>query len=245
MRPEIKIFNIKTHVLYKKEFVDIIKSNLKEGNQIVQNGVNAASIIGLANNKELIKAYNNSDLINIDGMSMVWALRFLGYSVPERVACPDLANDVLTLAEIENYSIFLFGAKEESLSQSIKNLKNSFPKLNVAGHRNGYYQASEELAIVEMINNSNPDILLLGMPSPKKELFVEKYKNQLQVKYFFGVGGFFDILSGKIKRAPLWMQKGGLEWVYRFMQEPRRMWSRYIIGNIKFIILVLNEKWRK
>jgi len=242
---EIKIFNIKTHVLYKKEFLDIIESNLKEGKQIVQNGVNAASIIGLTNNRELIQAYNNSDLINIDGMSMVWAMRFLGYSVPERVACPDLANDVLKLAEKENYSIFLFGAKEASLSQSIKNLKNSFPKLNVAGHRNGYYQASEELAIVEMINNSNPDILLLGMPSPQKEFFVEKYKDQLQVKYFFGVGGFFDILSGKIKRAPVWMQKSGLEWFYRFIQEPRRMWSRYIIGNIKFIILVLKEKWRK
>ena len=242
---EIKIFNIKTHVLYKKEFLDIIASNLKEGKQIVQNGVNAASIIGLTNNRELIQAYNNSDLINIDGMSMVWALRFLGYSVPERVACPDLANDVLKLAEKENYSIFLFGAKEASLSQSIKNLKNSFPKLNIAGHRNGYYQASEELGIVEMINNSNPDILLLGMPSPQKEFFVEKYKDQLQVKYFFGVGGFFDILSGKIRRAPLWMQKSGLEWVYRFIQEPRRMWSRYIIGNIKFIILVLKEKRRR
>ena len=242
---EIKIFNIKTHVLYKKEFLDIIASNLKEGKQIVQNGVNAASIIGLTNNKELIQAYNNSDLINIDGMSMVWALRFLGYSVPERVACPDLANDILKLAEIENYSIFLFGAKEASLSQSIKNLKNRFPKLNIAGHRNGYYQASQELAIVGMINNSNPDILLLGMPSPQKELFVEKYKDQLQVKYFFGVGGFFDILSGKIRRAPLWMQKSGLEWVYRFIQEPRRMRSRYIIGNIKFIILVLKEKWIK
>jgi len=242
---EIKIFNIKTHVLYKKEFLDIIASNLKEGKQIVQNGVNAASIIGLTNNRELIQAYNNSDLINIDGMSMVWALRFLGYSVPERVACPDLANDVLKLAEKENYSIFLFGAKEASLSQSIKNLKNSFPKLNIAGHRNGYYQASEELGIVEMINNSNPDILLLGMPSPQKEFFVEKYKDQLQVKYFFGVGGFFDILSGKIKRAPVWMQKSGLEWFYRFIQEPRRMWSRYIIGNIKFIILVLKEKRRR
>lgn len=239
---EIKIFNIKTHVLYKREFLDIIASNLKEGKQIVQNGVNAASIIGLKNNRELIQAYNNSDLINIDGMSMVWALRFLGYSVPERVACPDLANDVLKLAEKENYSIFLFGAKEANLSQSIKNLKNSFPKLNIAGHRNGYFQASEEPGIVEMINNSNPDILLLGMPSPQKEFFVEKYKDQLRVKYFFGVGGFFDILSGKIKRAPVWMQKSGLEWFYRFIQEPRRMWSRYIIGNIKFIILVLGEK---
>jgi len=230
--------------LCKQEFLDIINLNLREGNQIVQNGVNAASIIGLKNNNELIHAYNNSDLINVDGMSMVWALRFFGYSVPERVACPDLAKDILAIAEKENYSIFLFGAKEESLIQSLKKLKEEYPKLNLVGHRNGYYKITEESAIVEMINNSNPDILLLGMPSPKKELFVEKYKDQLQVKYLFGVGGFFDILSGKLKRAPVWMQNRGLEWVYRFIQEPRRMGHRYIIGNIQFIILVLKEKWK-
>lgn len=242
---EIKIFNTKVHPFTKKEFLNIIESNLKEGNQIIQNGINAASINELAKNNDLVRAYNNSDLMNIDGMSMVWALRYLGYSVPERVACPDLANDILALAEIKNYSIFLFGAKEDSLSRSIKNLKISFPKLNIAGHRNGYYKVSEETEIVQMINNSNPDILLIGMPSPRKELFVEKYKDQLKVKYFFGVGGFFDILSGKLKRAPLWMQKGGLEWLYRFIQEPRRMWSRYLIGNVKFIRLVLKEKCRK
>ena len=241
---EIKIFKIKIHLLCKQEFLDIINLNLREGNQIVQNGVNAASIIGLKNNNELIHAYNNSDLINVDGMSMVWALRFFGYSVPERVACPDLAKDILAIAEKENYSIFLFGAKEESLIQSLKKLKEEYPKLNLVGHRNGYYKITEESAIVEMINNSNPDILLLGMPSPKKELFVEKYKDQLQVKYLFGVGGFFDILSGKLKRAPVWMQNRGLEWVYRFIQEPRRMGHRYIIGNIQFIILVLKEKWK-
>src|SRR6185312_7464130 len=221
---EIKIFNTKVHPFTKKEFINIIESNLKDGNRIIQNGINAASINELSKNKELIQAYNNSDLMNIDGMSIVWALRFLGYSVPERVACPDLANDILALAERENYSVFLFGAKETSLSQSVKNLTTDFPKLNIAGHRNGYYQTEDEYAIVEMINDSMPDILLLGMPSPQKELFVEKYKDKLQVKYFFGVGGFFDILSGKTKRAPLWMQKKGLEWIYRFMQEPKRMW---------------------
>jgi len=241
---EIKIFNIKVHPFTKKEFLNIIESNLKNGNRIIQNGINAASINGLSKNKELIHAYNNSDLMNIDGMSIVWALRFLGYSIPERVACPDLANDILALAERENYSIFLFGAKETSLSQSVKNLSADFPKLNIAGHRNGYYQTKDEYAIVEMINDSMPDILLLGMPSPQKELFVEKYKDKLQVKYFFGVGGFFDILSGKTKRAPLWMQKTGLEWIYRFMQEPKRMWYRYMVGNIKFIGLVIKEKWK-
>jgi len=242
---KIDIFNIKIHPLSKKDFLDIIEFRIKEGKQTVQNGVNAASLNALIYNKELLQAYNNSDLINIDGMSMVWALRFLGYPVPERVACPDLASDILALAEKENYSVFLFGAKETSLSQSVKNLITDFPKLNIVGHRNGYYQIEDEYSIVKMINDSMPDILLLGMPSPRKELFVEKYKDKLQVKYFFGVGGFFDIISGKTKRAPLWMQKKGLEWVYRFMQEPKRMWYRYMVGNIKFIGLVIKEKCKR
>src|ERR1035437_1430996 len=242
---EIKIFKIKVHPLLKKEFIEIIESNLKEGKQIIQNGVNAASINELLNNEELIQAYNNSHLVNIDGMSMVWALGFLGYSAPERVACPDLANDILELAERKNYSIFLFGANESSLVLSIKNLATNFPKLKIAGYRNGYYQIEDEYGIIKMINDSMPDILFLGMPSPQKELFVEKYKNQFQVKYILGVGGFFDILSGKTKRAPLWVQRRGMEWIYRFAQEPKRMWHRYMIGNVKFIGLVLKEEWRK
>lgn len=241
---EIKIFNIKIHPLTKEAFLEIIKLNLRSGNRIVQNGVNAASINGLVNNNELTKAYMNSDLINIDGMSMVWGLRFLGYIVPERVACPDLANDILILAERENYSVFLFGTNENSLEQSVKNLGASFPRLNIAGYRNGYYQIEDESEIVKMINNSQPDILFLGLPSPQKELFVEKYKDQLSVTYFFGVGGVFDILSGKTKRAPYWMQKRGLEWLYRFMQEPKRMWHRYMVGNIRFIVLILKQKWK-
>jgi N-acetylglucosaminyldiphosphoundecaprenol N-acetyl-beta-D-mannosaminyltransferase len=241
---EIRIFNIKVNPLLKKEFIQIIDSHLKEGKQIIQNGVNAASVNELTTNNQLLESYNNSSLVNIDGMSMVWALRFLGHSVPERVACPDLAIDILKLAEKRNFSIFLLGADETTLSLSVNNIRKSFPKLNISGYRNGYFQSKDEYLVIKMINKANPDILFLGMPSPKKELFVEKYKNQLQVKYFLGVGGFFDILAGKIKRAPLWMQKGGMEWIYRFAQEPKRMWYRYMIGNIKFIKLVIKEKYK-
>ncbi|MEO9146709.1 MAG: WecB/TagA/CpsF family glycosyltransferase [Ginsengibacter sp.] len=244
MKKEIGVFNIQVHPFSRKEFLDIIELNLKQGNQIIQNGVNAASINQLVKNKKLVNTYNNSDLVNIDGMSMVWALRFLGYSVPERVACPDLAEDILVLAEKKNYSIFLFGAEEKSLLLSIRNLGINFPKLLISGYRNGYYHIEDEGSIVEMINNAMPDILFLGMPSPRKELFVEKYKDQLKVKYFFGVGGFFDILAGKTKRAPLWMQNAGLEWLYRFAQEPKRMWHRYLIGNMKFLLLVIKEKYK-
>jgi N-acetylglucosaminyldiphosphoundecaprenol N-acetyl-beta-D-mannosaminyltransferase len=243
-KPEvIRVFNIKIHPLRRSEFVDIIETMLSESHYvIVQHGINAASIIELNKKKELAEVYNSAELINIDGFSMVLALRFLGYKIPERVACPDLANDVLHLAYKNHLSVFLFGTTEENVLLAVKNLKVQLPGLYIAGYRNGFYTREEEPAIVNDISSLKPDILLLGMPSPQKELFVQKYKASLEVKYTLGVGGLFDILAGKIKRAPLWMRNIGLEWTYRLIQEPHRLWRRYLIGNVKFIILVLREK---
>jgi N-acetylglucosaminyldiphosphoundecaprenol N-acetyl-beta-D-mannosaminyltransferase len=241
---EIEIFGIKIHPLTKEEFLSIIESNLENGSQIVQSGVNASSIIEVADNESLRSALTNSDLVNIDGMSLVWALRFLGHKVPERVACPDLAADILSMAEKRGYSVFLLGAKEESLILARNKLHENYPDLKIAGHRNGYFGADDESSIADMIRKANTDILFIGMSSPKKELFVKKYRNILTAKYILGVGGFFDILSGVTKRAPLWMQKSGLEWFYRFVQEPQRMWRRYLIGNTKFILKVIRERFK-
>ena len=242
---EVEILGIKVHLSSKSEFIDIIERNLMNGTQLIQNGVNAASINEISKNKELKPAFNNSNLVNIDGISMVWALRFLGFHVPERVACPDLANDILALAEKKNYSIFLLGAQEKVLNLCIQKLKTDFPNIRIAGFRNGYFQKDEEGMILEMINNASPDILFLGMPSPQKELFAETNKSLLNAKYILGVGGYFDILSGLTKRAPRWLQNIGMEWFYRFLQEPRRMWRRYLLGNSKFIWLVIKEKFKR
>jgi len=241
---EINAFKIKIHPLRKDEFIRYIENSISNGNKLIQSGVNAASMVELKNNSALVDAYNNSDLINIDGMSMVWALRFLGFTVPERVACPDLASGIMDLAQKNSLRLYMFGAEENNLKAAVENVRKMYPKLMVAGFRNGFFNQDDEEQIVKMINSAQSDILFLGMPSPRKEFFVEKYKDQLNVKYILGVGGFFDILSGSIKRAPLWMQNIGMEWFYRLIREPQRMWRRYLIGNVKFIKLVLLEKLR-
>jgi len=241
---EIGIFGIRIHPLSKVDFLSIIESNMENGYQIVQSGINAASIVEIVNNEQFRMAIRNSNLVNVDGMSVVWALRFLGYRIPERVPCPDLAESILTLANSRHYSVFLLGAKEPCLLSCRKNLEARYPNLRIVGLHNGYFKDEDELKIVNMINKEKPDILLLGMPSPKKELFINKTKNLIYVKYCLGVGGFFDILSGSKKRAPVWMQRIGMEWFYRFIQEPRRMWKRYLIGNTLFIWLVIKEKFK-
>lgn len=241
-KKELTAFGIKINPFTINEFVEIIECGIKENNQIVQSGVNASSIVEIKQNQDLLKAYNNCDLVNIDGMSLVWALRFFGCKVPARVACPDLAEEVLKLAELNNFSIFLLGTGKEQLQAAVNNISNKFPDLKISGFHDGFFKEDEETEIVELINKSKPNILFLGLPSPKKEFFVEKYKTQLNVNYVLGVGGFFDILAGAIKRAPVWMQKVGLEWFYRFLQEPKRLFRRYFVGNIVFLRLVILEK---
>jgi len=242
---EINAFSIKINPLYRADFLSLIESGIKDGKQIAQFGVNSATINDIVRNEEFRVVINNADLVHIDGMSVVWALRSFGYEVPERVATPDLADDVLDLANKEKMSIFLFGAKESTLSLCCANIENKYPDLKISGSRNGYYQPDEEQAIFDMINRAEPDILLLGMSSPKKELFFESYRQKLRAKYILGVGGYFDIVSGRIKRAPRWMQNSGMEWLYRLMQEPRRLWKRYLIGIFQFFWLVTKEKLRR
>lgn len=242
---EIHIFNIKLNPLRRSEFLSIIRSNLLSRNQTTQFGVNSATVNEIVRNKEYENAINNADLVNIDGMSVVWALRCLGYNVPERVATPDLADEIMTMAEKEKFRVFLFGARETILLQCKKKLNENLPELELVGLQNGYYLPEEESGIVDKINEANPDILFIGISSPGKELFCEKYRGILKANYILGVGGYFDILSGYTKRAPRWMQNIGMEWFFRFIQEPRRMWRRYLIGIYKFAWIVIKEKFKK
>ena len=114
----------------------------------------------------------------------------------------------------------------------------------IAGYRNGYFDDKEAEEIAKQIAESGAQMLFVAMSSPKKEIFLNRYKDKLDVPFIMGVGGAFDVVAGQIKRAPLWMQKSGLEWLYRVVQEPRRMWKRYLVTNSVFIYLVLKEKFR-
>lgn len=240
----INAFNIKVHPATLSEFVVIIKQHLHQRKKLVQFGVNSATVNEACENDEFRRIINSADLLNIDGMSVVWALRCLGHSVPERVATPDLADGVMRMAAEGKFSVFLFGATNEVISLCVENLRKLYPSLMIAGWRNGYYQPQEESSIVDQINSSGADILLIGISSPKKELLYDKFRDKLGVFYVLGVGGYFDILSGKTKRAPKCMQDIGLEWVFRLIQEPRRMWKRYLIGNNKFLWTLIREKTR-
>ena len=152
---------------------------------------------------------------------------------------------LLTLAERKNYRVFFLGATEDVIRRAVDKIKKLFPKLMIAGYRNGYWSEKEEESVVNTIKHSSPDILFVGISSPKKEYFLNTYISKMNVPFSMGVGGSFDVIAGKKSRAPLLLQKCGLEWFWRLMQEPRRMWKRYLIGNVIFIWLVIKELFKK
>jgi N-acetylglucosaminyldiphosphoundecaprenol N-acetyl-beta-D-mannosaminyltransferase len=237
------ILNTTIHNLSMKETLSIVKETIENNQQLHHVVVNAGKMVQMQKDQQLRESVNNSDIINADGQAVVWAANFLNKPLKERVAGIDLMENLVELAYKNNRKIFLFGAKEEVVKKVVDIYTTKYNKNIIAGYRNGYYKEEDELDIANQIALSGANMLFVAITSPKKENYLYKYKNELKnVNFIMGVGGSFDVISGLTKRAPLWMQNSGLEWFYRFLQEPKRMWKRYLVGNSKFIYLVFKEK---
>jgi N-acetylglucosaminyldiphosphoundecaprenol N-acetyl-beta-D-mannosaminyltransferase len=206
--------------------------------------VNAAKIVRMRKDERLRQIVGASDLVSADGQSVVWASRLLEKPLPERVTGIDLMQKLLQLAESRGYRVYLLGATEEVVIKLKEVLRRQHPGLNVVGWRNGYFSSREEEDVVEEINASGPHILFVGMSTPKKEYFLGKYQGKLRVPFCMGVGGSFDVLCGKSRRAPRFLRRVGLEWFYRFLQEPARLWKRYLVTNLLFLLYLSVERLR-
>lgn len=203
--------------------------------------VNVAKIVNMRKDPELARSVTECDIINIDGMGVVWGARFLGHKVDERVSGVDLFEELNAMAEREGFPVFYLGAKNEVVQKTEDIMKSKHPKLNIAGVHHGYFWDDEQ-AVVEQIKASGARLLFVAITSPKKENFINRWKDELGVDFVMGVGGTFDVVAGKVNRAPLWMQKYGLEWFYRVIQEPGRMWKRYLVTNTAFAFLLIKAK---
>jgi len=239
----ITLMNIPIDSLTLEETIRRIDLAIQQGKHIHHAVVNAAKIVKMQKDRELFESVASADIINADGMAVVWASKILGTPLPERVTGIDLMEELVKLAHKRGYKIFFFGAKEEVVKEVVRKYSERYSPEIIAGYRNGYYSEEEEPLIAKQIAESGANILFVGISSPKKEKFLYKYRNILlgNVNFIMGVGGSFDVVAGKTKRAPKWMQNAGLEWFYRFLQEPRRMWKRAFIDNGKFILLVAKE----
>jgi N-acetylglucosaminyldiphosphoundecaprenol N-acetyl-beta-D-mannosaminyltransferase len=239
----ITILNTKIDNLSMHQTLQCIENSILQNKKLHHVVVNAGKMVAMQRDLKLRQSVNSCDLINADGQAVVWASRILGQPLKERVAGIDLMENLVELAYKKNFKIFFFGAKEEVVSSVVKKYKIKYSKDIIAGYRNGYFKKEDEVNIAKQISASGADILFVAISSPTKENFLYDNKEALEgVNFIMGVGGSFDVVSGLVKRAPLWMQKIGMEWFYRFAQEPKRMWKRYLIGNIKFIWMVLKAR---
>jgi N-acetylglucosaminyldiphosphoundecaprenol N-acetyl-beta-D-mannosaminyltransferase len=209
-------------------------------NQVVV--ANAYSVVLAHQNKKFSEVCERSDIVFSDGHPIVWASILLGNRIPERIAGPDFMWTFSKICAENGYKIFLMGSEEPYLSRLKTNLEKTYSGINIVGTFSppfGNWTDEINKKIVSAINHSKADLLWVGIGSPKQDIWIDTHKDQLNVKVAIGVGAAFDFHSGRIERAPLWMQKYGLEWFFRLTQDPLRLWKRYFVGNLVFIKIIL------
>jgi len=229
-------------VLSAKDTIKLVEKYVKSKEPLHLMGVNADKINELNQNPRLKQIVNSCGIINADGISVVKASRYLNKPLPERVAGIDLMQNLVRLSEKRGYSVYLLGAKKEVVEKTAAVLRKKHPRLNVVGIHDGYFSEEDWGEISAELKRVQPDFVFVGITSPLKEYLIEYFQNDGNKSVFMGVGGSFDVISGIIPRAPIWMQKMGLEWLFRVLQEPKRLFKRYFVGNWKFIIAVRKEK---
>jgi exopolysaccharide biosynthesis WecB/TagA/CpsF family protein len=244
LKGTIRLFSVDMHAWTMAQTIEEIDRRLQAEPFTQHVVVNVAKIVSMQTNSKLREAVAGCDIVNIDGVGVVFGGRLLGYSIPERVAGIDLFHRLLAHAETAGRSAYFLGAKPDVLEAAVVNIRTKYPGLNIAGYHHGYFW-DDEAAIVDNIRSSGTDLLFVGIASPLKEQFIDRWSEQLGVKFAMGVGGTFDVVAGKVRRAPEWMQKLGLEWLYRVIQEPRRMFMRYLTTNSAFAWMLLTELARR
>jgi N-acetylglucosaminyldiphosphoundecaprenol N-acetyl-beta-D-mannosaminyltransferase len=207
--------------------------------------LNVAKIVKAHASPELETILWDGDLVLADGKPLQYFGRGLRIRVPERIAGIDLMLELLEVSSRETIPVYLLGAKEEVLQACLRTIERRFPGIQIAGSRNGYFSPQETPVVIEEINRSCPGILFVGMGTPQKELFAFENRARLMVPVVQGAGGTFDVIAGVTRRAPSWMQELGLEWLFRVLQEPRRLFWRYFSTNLLFLVLFLKTFLRR
>jgi len=227
-------------VLYEIQF--LIKN--KQSVYFVTSNVD--HIVKLHKDAEFRFIYKNAYLVLPDGMPLLWAARFLGTPLREKISGSDIASGICKLASCNGYRLFFLGGKPDSAMQAKAKLDNQLSSIKIVGVYSPPFgfenDKKEEDKISEMIKESLPDILLVGLGAPKQEKWIYKHYKELGVPVTIGIGATFEFISGLVERAPVWMQKAGLEWFWRLMKEPGRLWKRYLIDDMSFFLLVLKQK---
>jgi len=228
----------------RRVIVDLIREN-KQGYVSV---CPVSTIMACQKNERLRKIVNSANLVTPDGMPSVWIGKARGFKNIERVYGPDLMLSLCQISSQKGYRNYFYGATDEVLNALRDTLQERFPGLHICGQYAPPYRElteEEDKKIIQHINNAAPDILWIGLGSPKQDIWIDEHRQELNVGVSLAVGAAFDFLSGTKPQAPRWMQKSGLEWFFRLCCEPRRLWRRYFVGNTMFIYLMIKDVFKK
>jgi N-acetylglucosaminyldiphosphoundecaprenol N-acetyl-beta-D-mannosaminyltransferase len=224
------------------ENIDNLISNKKKG-MIMYVNVHTINIACTDQTHRFI--LNNADFVYCDGEGVRWGARILGKLLPKRMTGADWIWDLCEMCEKKNYSLYLLGGEGGVAEKAAQNLQRTFPNLEIAGTYHGYFQkyGIENDKVIASINKKSPDILLVGFGSPLQEKWVHENFEKLNSHIIWAVGAMMDFVSEKVSRGPRWMLDNGMEWLFRLIIEPGRMWKRYIIGNLVFFAKIIKEKY--
>lgn len=242
----MKFMNTEIDNLTMQETLQAIDQLIQEdGNSYVVTP-NVDHIVQLETDKELQDVYANAALILTDGKPLLWIAKLYGTQIKEKISGSDLFPLLCDMAAKKKYKMFFLGAAEGVAAKAAENLKKRYSGLQVAGTYSPPYgfekDALEIKKIAEMIKEAQPQILIVGLGCPKQEKFIWNNREYLNVPVSLGLGASFDFEAGNIKRAPRWMQKCGFEWLFRITQDPKRLFKRYIIDDMKIIKLIFKYR---
>lgn len=238
-RARPRLFGLPLDTLTMEATVASIERHVAERRPGTHVGLNAANVVTARSNTAYAHDLESSDLVAPDGQSVVWAGRLFGLPVRERVTGIDLMLRLVKLAAANDWGVYLVGAREPVVAEVARRL--TARGIRVTGHRDGYFDVTKDGDVAASVVASGAQLLFVGMPSPRKERFIIGATRPAGVPFSVGVGGSFDVLAGRVRRAPRLAQRMGLEWAYRLAQEPRRLGWRYTVNNARFISLVSRE----
>lgn len=236
----IKILGVPVHPYTMKGAVEKTLERVAQNKKTFVVTANAEIIMMGQSDAEYMEILNNAALVLPDGAGTVWAGRKLGYDVPERVAGYDLFLHLMTEAAQNKLKVFFFGAAPGVAEEAKKKCEILYPGVSIVGCRDGYFKEEDNLAIIEEINNSGAELLFVALGAPKQEKWLAKYQDILKPSLLMGIGGSFDVVAGKMERAPKWMQDASLEWLFRLYKQPSRFGRMLVLP--KFVIKVLRIK---
>lgn len=224
-----------------EETLECIEGFVENGGNHYQISINVHKLLNYRSDPAMREVVERADLLSVDGQPVLWASYLLGTPLKARVAGIDLMEALITRSAKRGWRVFFLGARPEVVERVTDRYRREFPELRIAGSRDGYWTSAEEKGVVDAVHAAEPDVLFVAISSPKKEHFIRQHLERLNVPFVMGVGGSFDVMAGITRRAPRWVRHIGFEWFWRFLQEPRRMWRRYFVEDMRFLLVLASE----